>query len=422
VCRNSALAGGRLGCEDKKVVIGGAVTEIRAPFTEVVIRAAANAHDLERLCRPLLGALAEFAGMDSAYLMVIDWDRRTQTVRFVHNVGAIEVAEGLELESPPGLSPQALLGVTVSPDLPETHPDSQVAKHLSLGTYVSVPIVTADHQLFGVLCAAGRIPREVDEATVSMMEFLARLIADHVSRQKSAMTELRADAAEDKLRNRALFLAEAEHHLQTPLRAVIDSARALQTRRERLTDDEWYEAVVSIHVNTQTLARQIDKLLEEAQAELQARSLHLERLELSELLRMTAKGFAAFSCAHEVRFDDTGEVWARVDRAALHHVLGNLIDNAIKYSPDGCTVSLRARHAPDHVEIEVTDAGVGLVQGAEVFAPFQRGGDETTVAVAGAGLGLHIVRNLVEAMGGTVSARPNPDRGSTFVVSLPVAR
>ena len=397
------------------------MAENRAPFTEVVIRAAANAHDLERLCRPLLGALAEFAGLDSAYLMVIDWDRRTQTVRFVHNVGAIEVAEGLELDSPPGLSPQALLGVTVSPDLPETHPDSQVAKHLSLGTYVSVPIVTADHQLFGVLCAAGRIPREVDEATVSMMEFLARLIADHVSRQKSAMTELRADAAEDKLRNRALFLAEAEHHLQTPLRAVIDSARALQTRREQLTDDEWYEAVVSIHVNTQTLARQIDKLLEEAQAEVQARSLHPERLELSELLRMTAKGFAAVSGAHEVRFDDAGEVWARADRAALHHVLGNLIDNAIKYSPDGGTVSLRAQHSTDHVEIEVTDEGVGLLAGTEVFAPFQRGDDETTAAVAGAGLGLHIVRNLVEAMGGTVSAHPNRDRGSTFVVSLPVA-
>ena len=229
-----------------------AVTEHAAPFTEVVVRAAANGHDLERLCRPLLGALAEFASLDSAYLMVIDWERRTQTVRFVHNVGAIEVPEGLELDSPPGLSPQALLGVTVSPDLPETHPDSQVAKHLKLGTYVSVPIVTADHRLFGVLCAAGRIPREVDEGTVSMMEFFARLIADHVSRQKSATTKLRADAAEDKLRDRALFLAEAEHQLQAPLQVVIDSARVLQTHREQLSDDEWYQAVIAIHINSQT--------------------------------------------------------------------------------------------------------------------------------------------------------------------------
>ena len=396
------------------------MTENPAPFTEVVIRAAANGHDLERLCRPLLGALAEFANLDAAYLMVIDWERRTQTVRFVHNVGAIEVPEGLELDSPPGLSPQALLGVTVSPDLPETHPDSQVAKHLELGTYVSVPIVTADHQLFGVLCAAGRLPRDVDEGTVSMMEFFARLIADHVSRNKSAMTQLRAETAEDKLRDRALFLAEAEQQLQMPLQAVIESAHALQTRREQLTDDEWYQAVVGIHINTQTLARQIDKLLEEAHSEIQARSLHPERLELSELLRTTANGFAIVPGMHEVRFDGAGAVWAQADRAALHHVLGNLIDNAIKYSPDGGTVILGVRPTTEYVEIEVTDHGVGLPDDLDVFAPFHRGADKD-IAVAGAGLGLHIVRNLVEAMGGTASGRTNQDGGSTFVVRLPAA-
>ena len=402
--------------------MGGAVTENPAPFTEVVIRAAANGHDLERLCRPLLGALAEFAGLDSAYLMVIDWDRRVQTVRFVHNVGTIEVPEGLELDSPPGLSPQALLGVTVSPDLPETHPDSQVAKHLELGTYVSVPIVTADHLLFGVLCAAGPVPRDVDEGTVSMMEYFARLIADHVSRNKSAMTELRAEAAEDKLRDRALYLAEAERRLQEPLQVVIDSARALQTRREQLTDDEWYGAVVAIHVNTQTLSRQIDKLLEEAHAEVQARSLHIERLEVCELLRTTASGFGALAGTHAVRFDGTGEVWVAADRAALHHVLGNLIDNAIKYSPDADTVRLSVVTTSEYVEIEVADEGIGVLEGVDVFAPFQRGGDDTTVAVVGAGLGLHIVRTLIEAMGGSVSARPNSERGSTFVVRLLTAQ
>jgi signal transduction histidine kinase len=398
------------------------VTEQAAPFTEVIVRAAANGHDLERLCRPLLGALAEFANLDSAYLMVIDWERRAQAVRFAHNVGAIVVREGLELDSPPGLSPQTLLGVTVSPDLPETHPDSQVAKHLELGTYVSVPIVTADHQLFGVLCAAGRTPHRVDEGTVSMMEFFARLIADHVSRQKSATSALRADAAEEKLRDRAVFLAEAEHQLQTPLQQVIDSAHVLQTRREQLSDDEWYEAVVAIHVNTQALARQIDKLLEEAQAEVQARSLHPERFELGELLRATANGFDMLSDAHDVRFDGDFDVWVIADRAALHHVLGNLIDNAIKYSPGGGSISIRALQRTDQVEVEVRDYGVGVNEGIDLFAPFQRGERGATTEVAGVGLGLHIVRNLVEAMGGAVSAHASEGGGSTFTIRLPGAR
>jgi signal transduction histidine kinase len=69
----------------------------------------------------------------------------------------------------------------------------------------------------------------------------------------------------------------------------------------------------------------------------------------------------------------------------------------------------------------VTDQGVGLRNDVELFAPFQRGGDEATAAVAGTGLGLYIVRNLVEAMGGTVSAGSNPDHGSTFTIRLPIA-
>jgi signal transduction histidine kinase len=64
---------------------------------------------------------------------------------------------------------------------------------------------------------------------------------------------------------------------------------------------------------------------------------------------------------------------------------------------------------------------LGLLGTIEMFAPFHRGGDETTTAVAGTGLGLYIVRNLVEAMGGTVTAHPNQDRGSTFTIRLPAA-
>jgi signal transduction histidine kinase len=397
------------------------VAEELTAFTEVVVRAAANSHDLERLCRPLLAALAEFSGLESAYLMVVDWDRRRETVRYAHNVGADEVPEGLELDSPPGLSPQTLLGVHVSPDLPAVHPDGEVAKRLQLRTYVSVPIVTSDHELFGLVCAAGKAPRPVDESTVSMMEFFARLIADHVSRQKSALTELRAQLAERKLRNRALFLAEAEHQLKTPLGVLIGWAHALQARRDELSDDEWYQAVVAIHLNTQTLARQIDKLLEEAHAEVEARSLRPERVEVSELLRMTAKGFGILSSAHEVCFDAGVTVWAKADRGALHHVLGNLIDNGIKYSPRGGTITLRAQARDEDVDIEVSDEGIGIDQSVDVFAPFQRGNDEATRSVPGVGLGLHIVRNLVEAMGGRVSAQINEDGGSTFVVRLPAA-
>ena len=96
---------------------------------------------------------------------------------------------------------------------------------------------------------------------------------------------------------------------------------------------------------------------------------------------------------------------ARADRGALHQGLGNLIDNAIKFRR--WRRSLHVRATTEHVEIDVTDQGIGVRDDVELFAPFQRGGDEATIGIAGTGLGLYIVRNLVEAMGGTVNARPN---------------
>jgi signal transduction histidine kinase len=102
-------------------------------------------------------------------------------------------------------------------------------------------------------------------------------------------------------------------------------------------------------------------------------------------------------------------------------VLGHLVDNAIKYSPAGTVILLRALSADDCIEVEVCDEGVGIPEGVDVFAPFQRGEDETVAATSGVGLGLHIVQSLTQAMGGTVDARHNDHRGSTFTVRLPVA-
>jgi signal transduction histidine kinase len=106
-----------------------------------------------------------------------------------------------------------------------------------------------------------------------------------------------------------------------------------------------------------------------------------------------------------------------VDPAGLQQILGHLIENAVKYSPAGGTLRLRVAGQGGSVVIDVVDEGVGLPHGVDVFAAFQRGPDHET---SGVGLGLYIVRNLVEGMGGKVTARSNAaGPGSTFTVVLP---
>lgn len=135
-------------------------------------------------------------------------------------------------------------------------------------------------------------------------------------------------------------------------------------------------------------------------------------------MREVATAFDGLSLAHHVSADVPHEVAAFVDAGAVYQVLGHLLDNAIKYSPDGGAVTIRLSGSAGSATIDVIDEGIGLPPAVNAFEPFRRG-DPEDPGTPGVGLGLHIVRNLVEAMGGTVSARTNPEAGSTFTVTLP---
>ena len=112
---------------------------------------------------------------------------------------------------------------------------------------------------------------------------------------------------------------------------------------------------------------------------------------------------------------------ALADRRALEQVLGNLLDNAIKYCPSGATIRLSAEPQGDHVRLSVSDSGPGIPAQhlPRIFERFYRVDAGRSRELGGTGLGLAIVKHLVEAMGGTVSVESQPGRGSTFSFTLP---
>ena len=376
--------------------------------------------DLEALTRPLLEALATLGDLDSTYLTVLDWDRREQEVRFVHTAGEVSITKGSRLSVPDSVLHESLPGVTRSPlQLPGTHPDSQAAKALGLATYVSVPVVLAKHELYGMLCGASRRPQPVSERLVSVMEFFADIIADHLTRTRVAATEQRADLAEEELRARARFLAVAEHQLKTPLTAIQGAAQVLHARWADLgaaTRDEFIGIVVR---NARVLSAGISGLLVEARADVRSRELAPADIDVFALVGRITRELDSVSTDHEVRteIDDGLTVWA--DPVALSQVLGHLLDNAVKYSPAGGVISVMGRRSADWVTLVVVDEGAGLPEGVDIFEAFQRGDAAHVGDTPGIGLGLHIVRNLVEAMGGTVAAESDASTGTRFTVSLP---
>lgn len=391
------------------------------PAGQVVVHAGVE-DALEELTRPLLEALARLTDIECTYLTVFDWDCREQEVRFVHRAGDIEIVEGTRLALPDGVTREILLGVTRSPALmPETHPDSQAAKSLGLQTYVSVPVVLPRHELFGMICGAARRPNPVDESAVAVMESFARIVADHVSRAHLAATEARAERAEQQLRARGLFLAAAEHQLKTPLTSLLGAARILHDGWPDLGNDQRDMFLDMVIRGALDLSARVEGLLVEARADVQRWDLAPTALDVAEFVEPIARTFDAVS-DHRVRAEVEEGLTPFADPSALHQVLGHLLDNAVKYSPAEGVIRIVGYRTAGGVALDVVDEGPGLPSGVDVFEAFRRGEPRQIGGADGIGLGLHIVRNLVSAMNGTVSAAANAGGGTTFTVGLPSAR
>lgn len=225
----------------------------------------------------------------------------------------------------------------------------------------------------------------------------------------------RAERAEERLRLQTLLFAEAEHKLKTSVAVISGWASTLDDRWEILSTQQRRDAVATIRRSADTLAMHARAMLEGARTEIARLDLDPVELDLANILRVTTRTFCGLSTSHDIRCDVEGPVWVLADPAGLQQVLGHLIENAVKYSPSGGTVWLRARANGRLAELVVIDEGIGVPDDVDVFAAFTRG----TLTGTGVGLGLYIVKNLVEGMGGTVTAARNPFRGSTFTVLLP---
>ncbi len=216
------------------------------------------------------------------------------------------------------------------------------------------------------------------------------------------------------------FVAHVSHQLKTPLSLLTAATETLQLDRIK-SPEKLVEYLDTIRAEAARLSTLVQRVLEFSRVQ-QQRSYELEHVDLGELTRETVEAFAHGLSGHHFRFgvqvEGTGP-HVLADPAALEQVLANLLDNAVKYSGTSKDIVVRVRTDPRLAIVEITDQGVGIAPGdqARVFERFYRG--PSTSHQAGFGLGLSIVRELVDAHGGRVDVTSAPGAGSTFRVSLP---
>lgn len=382
------------------------------------LAAAGGAVDLESVTRPLLAALQELTGLSSTYLTRIDWSREVQTIRFSVNSGGMEIGEGLEVAWTDTLCRRALeSGQVCTDDVPAVWGDSQAARDLGIQTYVSAPLTLDDGEIWGTLCGASPDRVEAGARTADLMRVFSTIIADTVRRERARqVSEERAAEVEARLRSRARFLAMAEHQLKNPLAVIAGWASVLQA--DRLDPEASRHAVDVIANSADRLGREIEELLREATSQVVASELNSEHLELGPFLEELGTALLGISSAHPLEVVVPDGLHVAADPRALQIAIEHLVENAVKYSPSGGRITLHAAtHGDGRVRLGVRDRGIGLPEGVDVFEPFVRGDHPE---ITGTGLGLHIVRSMVQAMDGEVVA-VRSDPGTEFRIDLPAS-
>ncbi|MBD1863960.1 MULTISPECIES: cell wall metabolism sensor histidine kinase WalK [Trichocoleus] len=224
------------------------------------------------------------------------------------------------------------------------------------------------------------------------------------------------------------FVSNVSHELRTPLTIVHGYLQSMQRRSQNLTEAQ-QEALDIAAVETERIIRLLQDLLDLARADSGYLHLSWEPIDLAALLREVASMADPFS-SHTIqveieRLDAHGSgaesIHVKADRSRLRQVLINLIDNAVKYSEPHTPVTLRLHQFDEFVALQVSDRGCGidLPHQTRIFERFYRVDEARSRSTGGSGLGLSIVKTLVEGMGGSITVRSKLGEGSVFTVTLP---
>jgi signal transduction histidine kinase len=242
-----------------------------------------------------------------------------------------------------------------------------------------------------------------------------------VSRSFRAMTQRLAELDQMK----AEFMSIATHELKTPINVIGGYAELMQERVYGELSVQQEEALGSVREQAQILTSLVNQLLDISRLEAGGLSLEIHTVPVTELLARTERTFAPLAqksgIAFEVRVEASVPDQIDIDVERLgDQVIGNLVSNALKFTPSGGRIEVRAWREAEQLKIEVADSGPGIPADKlpYVFDKFFQIGEQARSQ--GAGLGLAIAREVVEAHGGSITAESEPGHGTRFCITLPL--
>jgi signal transduction histidine kinase/CheY-like chemotaxis protein len=278
------------------------------------------------------------------------------------------------------------------------------------------------------------LPLVIDGKVSAVLSLLSRtdrryigagslVLADVAHRTRLALERIQLyREAQEANRLKDEFLSTLSHELRTPLNAIYGWARIL---RGRSLDESTARAVAVIQRNAEAQIRLIEEVLDVSRIITGKMALAMEVVDVADSVRAAIDIVRPAMHAKRIRFDQWIEETVpaiRGDGHRLQQVFWNVLSNALKFTGNDGAISVWLRSVPGHVEFEIADTGVGIRRDVLpfVFDRFRQADSSTTRSHGGLGLGLTIVRHIVELHGGSVrAASPGEGQGATFTIQLP---
>jgi PAS domain S-box-containing protein len=307
-----------------------------------------------------------------------------------------------------GYEADGIIGLPFSEVFALMHAESEPVAHSALEQVSSFRIETADDGHRWI--AASRAPLPEGGSVLVLHDETARREIDEI-RTEHERERMRAD-----------FVASVSHELRTPLTSILGFADTLLAHGSARGDERHYVEI--IRDEGERLRKLIDALLDLRQLSEGAATAKPDVVDIAELLEEQVERFGECTSGHELVLDLAGRpLVVRGEHGRLEQVVVNLLSNAIKYSPAGGTVTVRGERYDGSVEVAVIDRGLGIpaAQQEQIFVKFFRVDTPDRRTITGSGLGLALVREIVEAHGGAIGFESVEGRGSTFRFRLPAA-
>ena len=396
-----------------------------------LVTEAALAHlSLDDLLQELVGRIGEIMAVDLISVLLVDVTGATLLPQAVSGIPAeVYAGIGVPLQGTVvGQIAAARQGVVYN-DLDAATLADPFLGRAHLSSFVGAPLGVGG-RVFGVLLVGTKRHRQFVGDDLAFLQIVADRVALAIDRaqvyEAEQVARREAVEASDAVRKRDEFLSVAAHELKTPvtsLRGLSEWLMRMADRGREVDPVRQRRALTMIDRQAQHLSRLVTQLLEMTRLDADRLTLDYQVENVTDLVRRSVDQAQAQTDHHRLSLTATPDVYATIDAFRFEQVVANLLDNAIKYSPDGGPIEVELlQPTPGWIRLSVCDRGIGIPAGQEarIFERFFQA--HSSSHRSGLGLGLYLSQQIVVEHGGRLRAEAASSGGSRFILEIPVSR